>query len=306
MRFTAAAPLFFRAGRMEIRSFADFCLTMFAFFHQPYPAPESGLSGWRAAGAAGVFIFLFLFVFQPFELYTLPWADRLEATLGYGAVTTFVLLIFYDVLPRLVPAWFDPARWTVGRHIIFLSLAIAVIAFGNLLWSRWLQFFPLTAAMLLYMTAITFLIGLFPAFAFTALTYIRFVRRYGTPATVVATPNVPATHAAANVVLIAENEKDRLELPVEALLYLESADNYTQVVYRRHDGVVTRTLLRGSLTRFEQQLALPDVRRCHRSYIVNLRQVERISGNAQGYKLHLVGVETPVPVARRYAGEVVK
>jgi DNA-binding LytR/AlgR family response regulator len=36
----------------------------------------------------------------------------------------------------------------------------------------------------------------------------------------------------------------------------------------------------------------------HRSYLVNLNYVEHVTGNAQGYKLHLNSHEEKIPVAR--------
>ena len=83
------------------------------------------------------------------------------------------------------------------------------------------------------------------------------------------------------------------------LLFIESADNYSEVVFLQN-GQPKKTLLRGSLSRFEEQAHHPDVVRCHRSFVVNLQRVESISGNAQGYKLQLQNYPSPIPVARRY------
>jgi DNA-binding LytR/AlgR family response regulator len=39
--------------------------------------------------------------------------------------------------------------------------------------------------------------------------------------------------------------------------------------------------------------------RCHQSYLVDLRKVQCVSGNAQGLKLHHEGGEEPVPVSHQ-------
>jgi DNA-binding LytR/AlgR family response regulator len=41
--------------------------------------------------------------------------------------------------------------------------------------------------------------------------------------------------------------------------------------------------------------------KCHRSCIVNLDKVVKVSGNAQGFKLHLKETDFVVPVARKYS-----
>ncbi len=38
--------------------------------------------------------------------------------------------------------------------------------------------------------------------------------------------------------------------------------------------------------------------RCHKSYIVNLNKVNRISGNAKGYKLQIDELDFLIPVSR--------
>ena len=72
------------------------------------------------------------------------------------------------------------------------------------------------------------------------------------------------------------------------------------VTEKMQNEKLKKTLLRGSLSRFEEQAHHPDVVRCHRSFVVNLRQVASVSGNAQGYKLQLQNYPSPIPVARRY------
>ena len=58
-------------------------------------------------------------------------------------------------------------------------------------------------------------------------------------------------------------------------------------------------LLRSTLKKMEEQLANhPAFFRCHRMYLVNLKLVNTVSGNAQGLKLHLSSLEEPIPVSR--------
>jgi DNA-binding LytR/AlgR family response regulator len=105
--------------------------------------------------------------------------------------------------------------------------------------------------------------------------------------------------------LIAENGKDKIQLTPQALCYIEADDNYVTVVYQEQ-GKLKKELLRSSLTKIESQISVSHIRRCHRSYLVNLQKVYRVSGNAQGYKLHLWQIETPLPVSRGYAKQVIQ
>jgi tetratricopeptide (TPR) repeat protein len=100
--------------------------------------------------------------------------------------------------------------------------------------------------------------------------------------------------------LIAENDKDKLEIHISSLLYIEASDNYSAIYYRQ-DKQIHKSLLRSSLKRMEEQLQEFDfIVRCHKSYIVNLSQITKVSGNAQGYKLHISDVQFEIPVSRKF------
>ncbi len=65
--------------------------------------------------------------------------------------------------------------------------------------------------------------------------------------------------------------------------------------------------MRASLSRLAGQAAEQGAQlvRVHRSYLVNLQRVARVSGNAQGYRLHLSAPDVePVPVGRTYSEAV--
>jgi DNA-binding LytR/AlgR family response regulator len=106
------------------------------------------------------------------------------------------------------------------------------------------------------------------------------------------------------ITLIADNDKDKLILRSGNLLFIESSDNYCTIFHVKSNatgiGQPAKLLLRSSLSRLEGQINQPHIVRCHRSYIVNLDRIERVTGNAQGYKLHLLGGQFQVPVARRF------
>jgi DNA-binding LytR/AlgR family response regulator len=100
-----------------------------------------------------------------------------------------------------------------------------------------------------------------------------------------------------------ENNKEVLEIKLNDLLYIESADNYSKFYFRKN-GQIATSILRTSLSRVEKAFLNPELFRCHRTYIVQLRNVERVSGNSQGYRFHFAGGEDAVPVSRRMNGVI--
>ncbi|MEZ0541458.1 LytR/AlgR family response regulator transcription factor [Fibrella arboris] len=288
-------------------------MSLLKLFRQPYPVPESAGNEW----VIGAFVGGFLLLFQPFGIADWHTPDKVLKVLGFGAITTGVMILF-DQGTRLLPRYFAEERWTVGREIAKILTLILCIAIANRLYMSWLMGWTMREGWLLSI-GMTFLIGIFPTVGVVLVNYILQLRKYEQQAAhlvlhkhrdeapVAAQTTAPASNSplpgalpATELGLVAENEKDRLSLNREDLLAIESSDNYCTIFYRKK-GQLTKELMRSSLSRLEKQLgdATPMVR-CHRSYVVNLDQVERVSGNAQGYKLHLLNGQLTVPVARKY------
>ena len=270
---------------------------MFRFLTQPYPRDERNLRRWLLTSAGvGLFVALFLIVFQPFG--SNEWDDPRKPLFlaGYGLVTFGCMAAMGTLFPFLFRKAFDEQNWTVGKDILWTLVVIVSIAFGNLIYGE--KVVGIGSNSLLTWVGITAAVGIIPATVLTLLSYNRLLRRHATGnLTVKAHAQEP--RPAEVLTFVAENEKDSLIVAVDELLFIESADNYSEVVFLQNEKV-KKTLLRGSLSRFEEQAHHPDIVRCHRSYMVNLQQVDSISGNAQGYKLQLKNYPTPVPVARRY------
>ena len=299
---------------------------MFRLLSQPYPTDESVRRQLIKAVLVGLFVGLFLLAFQPFGLDDWYTANKAQKILGFGLVTLLVMLADSLLLPALFPRYFSDQHWTVGREIIRTLLLIFVIALGNRLYLAWLIDTHSSAYGWLPMMGMTFVVGIFPTVGAVLLNYVVQLRKYSQSAAEFpdqsASPTWkepwmreqvavvrPEDNLNTTLVLVADNEKDTVSFPASALLFIESSDNYCTVVYNSYTPTnfdkALKPLLRSSLSRLETQIAdKPNFRshivRCHRSYVVNLDRVERITGNAQGYKLHLLGGQFQVPVARRF------
>lgn len=286
---------------------------MFSLFNQPYPADRLFARELRKGIYIGLFVGLFLLVFQPFGLNLWETPDKSLKILGFGGVSFVITAFHYIIWPRLLPTLFAEEGWTVGREIVFVTLNILLIAIANRLYLEALLKPEETSGLSwLSMILVTFLISLFPVTGLVIRNYIRQLKQYSQTAAQLPVHAPEATSSPAGntlpkesdvahkpLTLIAENEKDTLTFPAEALLFIESSDNYCTVAYLKNNQPV-KPLLRSSLSRLEKQIAQPHVVRCHRSYVVNLNRVERVTGNAQGYKLHLLDGQFQIPVARQY------
>jgi hypothetical protein len=270
---------------------------------RPYRLASIGPASRRNALAFGVFIFLFLFLFQPFGLSTYPgllW----KVAFGYGATCTVVMLVLNGFVPLAMPKFFSEAKWTVGREIGWTLVNVALIGLANLLYSVAVGLAQLSMGTLLRYEGYTVLIGLFPVTAGVLWTEARLSRRYRLDSEQVNAgmypiPTAKEVPGVSLITIPSENGKEDLALPANELLFIHSAGNYLEV-YQAKGARIERHVLRGSLKRTEEALSgNPRLLRCHKSHLVNLDRVSRVSGNAQGFQLHLDQGMEVVPVSRR-------
>ena len=97
-----------------------------------------------------------------------------------------------------------------------------------------------------------------------------------------------------------EQKSEDFTLNLSDFLYAESEGNYVDLHFVK-DGQPLKLIKRMALKRLESQLThCKYIIRTHRSVILNLKAVDKVSGNAQGYKVRLKGTPHTVPVSRGY------
>lgn len=103
-----------------------------------------------------------------------------------------------------------------------------------------------------------------------------------------------------------ERQVLRLSVIKSNVLYIEAADNYVCIYYKKRGGI-SRYMLRNTLKALEEYLADIDIVRCHRSYMVNLEYVSVIRRQREGIflELSLPNVQE-IPLSPRYSDKVDK
>lgn len=283
---------------------------MLKILQQPYPFGEkSNIRLLIQSIGEGTFIALFLILFQPLGVSDWNESNKLWYLACYGLITVFCGLVLRFGIFKVFHKYHSETTWNVGKEILSILLLILMITVVNVFFSNIAFNLNISLKSFFWMLIGVMIIGIFPATFGVMLNYIVQLKKYNQPIVVhYQAPEVfldekvdeNKSQNTARIKLIAENEKDSIELGTDALYFIESSDNYSTVFYEKH-GKLQKELLRSSLTRLESQISSENIVRCHRSFIVNLDKVEKVTGNAQGYKLHLKSPELLVPVARKYS-----
>ncbi|NPA37044.1 MAG: LytTR family transcriptional regulator [Chlorobi bacterium] len=98
-----------------------------------------------------------------------------------------------------------------------------------------------------------------------------------------------------------KDERDQVKFSVKRkdILYIESTDNYITVFFS-NGGKVSKHMIRTSLKRVEESELSTKLLRCHRSFIVNLENVEWMKKEGRNFVLKIREIESFIPVSRSY------
>lgn len=260
--------------------------------------------------AFGFFISIFLIIFQPFGLNNYHSPDKTLQLIGMGFIVTILLSVNLLAIPKIISSVFSEDRWNIGREITWnIWLSVTTILGSSFYWV--LVTGQTVSAAYIYrasLNSLVFTLFLTPISVLCVMSnYIRSLKRKLERAEEVtrslqSSQTKSFTHP---LELLSETGKEKLKMPVDKLLFIQSCDNYANVV-RQKNGSTTEKLLRSSLKNIEEQITLPFVVRCHRSFIVNLSLVRAITGNSRNYTLSLKNYHTPIPVSRESEKQVLE
>lgn len=275
---------------------------MLRIFTQKYPAPRPVLKSLIVAVLTGVFITLFLLYFEPFNFHLNTDGKKWFHMLFFGSITTFVLLFFLYVFPLLLPNLFSDKNWNLGYQMIFFMLVLIVIAIFNNLYSSYVNSIPFGWDSYWLILSRTTVLGVFPIALIIFCDYHLKLKSHLNLANNIQKnkkeflkDSKETTHQ-----ISTDLKNETFSFSEYDFNYAIADGNYT-VIYFSDKNTLKKVTYRVTLSTFETQLKkASSLIRCHRSYMVNLKKVKNMSGNAQGLRLELINQSETIPVSRNY------
>ena len=278
-----------------------------AWLRSPYPELRQR---WKTVVLPSLLVFFILYFLQPFGISRME-GNRLLVLSGYALVSMAMLAVVVYVFPVLFPAWHREERWTLGKELLATLLMCVLVTLGNWCYTAWTFQLDLDLRLLYICLLWMLLIGPFPIVLFMMwnrnLQLKRNLREAmemnaGLPAKAGKKDGTDEAAGEQSVlVCLAGGVKETFTLDASCLLYAEADGNYVCLHYLDGAGKVAEKLLRITLKQAEESLAAYTyIIKCHRAFLVNLRHVVKVSGNAQGYRLQVGKCRVEVPVSRAY------
>lgn len=291
---------------------------LFSWFKRPYFVNTHTMTNFFVSLGLGAFIFLFLYIFRPFDI-ELVGSDLFLYTIGFGGVTFMVTFICCLLFFTILKTYANNETWTVGKNIFFLTFTLLAIAFCN----HWynligLEIFHHMRPISLYNSVLnTLIVGVFPIVLYTLYTEIYFRKKREKIVSAIMKKKKSLsqheihtyqpshkTKTSNELTLLADNKKNALQFSVNQLMYVTSEKNYSSF-FIKTDTRVEEKILRLTLHEVMNQLSnQKDIVRCHKSYIVHKNWIQKISGNARGYQLHMKHLDFTIPVSRNFSKSI--
>ena len=266
------------------------------FLRKPFPIEETPKGQAKTAFAVGLFVTLFLYIFKPFGVNNIE-SNAFLFCLQFGAVVLIAMFI-YELGLRLaiLSGMLKPKIYTYKLWLIKTMGLLCVIGLCNFLLLSYLGgsfYWPSLLPNLVY----TFAIGIFPVAASGALAIILSEKKHQNLA-----QQLNQTHP-----LKEPNTPDQslqlFDTPIHKIYAIESIQNYVKIYWESEDGNLQDEIHRATLKSLLEQSQGTNLKKCHRSYLVNTEKIESYTGNAQGLVLSLADNTLKIPVSRSYVGQ---
>lgn len=247
-------------------------------------------------------IFLFILFFQPFDLITLNFNNKLLFIAGMGVITFFFLLIFHRSIPELFPKFFKTGIWEVGPAYITSMLSIIFTSVSYVFYLHYVG----SVSMSMYIVFKVILICLAPEIILRNVYKERSLKlqihtlRKEHSKLLVILEKYNLENQVDSIELFSENRSEKIELHARDLLLIKSADNYIELHYKEKEQI-KKKLIRNTLKNIEEQLNKYNVFiRCHRTSLVNIKYITKLISKLGTHKIKMLGYEEEIPVSRQY------
>jgi len=277
------------------------------YLNKPFPFIEKKNHRILASFLFSGFIYVFLLVFQPFGISNIQYYKPIFV-LGFFGITFIVLLFSYLVAPVILKNQFDFDKWTIKKNVVFIIIQFIIISVLNWVYNSTVGKGITEQFNLLSFVFNTVSVGIIPT-VFLMYSIEKNLSQKNQQVATNFTKNIQhKTNISekTTIKILSKNTDETIIIDLSQFVCAKSEGNYLQVFYLKEDTIESK-LIRNSISNVEEQLSVfQNVKRCHRSYLVNLEKVVKMTGNARNLSLHIPNLDFSIPVSRSFPKEVFK
>lgn len=242
--------------------------------------------------------FIFTYLFEPFVVNVEEHKiNNIWIIVLHSVIPIPVAFTYFFLLKKSVK---NIENWTLSKEFLHLAIVLFLIGISSFLIRDFIYTNPDNWSFRYLWEEIrnTFLVGILLLVIILPLNLQRLIKKHSNDL-----KNLPVSQQQyideidTTVQIVTPIREENFELNIRTFLYAKVDSNYLEIFY---DSSNDNDLKRLTLKEFLDQLrSYPFIFRTHRCYVVNLSAIESVSGNAQGYVLHLKNYsKRTIPVSR--------
>ena len=271
------------------------------FLNQPYPDRDTFRSICIGSIVSGIIVAIILALFIPFGLHEVN-RDTYSMAFYFGCITSLTAFLFESIQRYLLNIRRDQANWTFWKWLVSTIILVLCIALANYKFVEYnfgdMGYISNFGTMLRN----TVVVGIFPIVAFGSFNLIKNLKaNQHIAATIVQRKTIEDSNQIVSLPI--KNSSKIFKIDVANIIYLEAMQNYVSICYLDEDKKCLKELHRNTMQGLSDVLVDYQIKRCHRSFLVNPAKISKVSGNAQGLKLHFEETNDIVPVSRKYISD---
>ncbi len=270
----------------------------------PYPYLFHTKRNLIIACVLSVILFFINFYFSPqININNTFFTNKLQVCLTTSIITFFSILFFTEVIPKVFFTSEVKENWNTLQEFFFtIGILISIALFQNsfllLLKNGAIHtFFSSLINTFFYVV----LIGTIPVLIIIWINYVvilkenlKSVKAYNEQLQ----KELKLKDKEAVLYIETNNINETLILDLNTFLFAKSEGNYVDI-YTKNLNTVDVKPYRISIQKLLTDLSdYPFIFSTHRSYIINIKNIRRTSGNARNYKISFSDISQEVPVSR--------
>lgn len=222
---------------------------------------------------------------------------------GFFLTILIVFIFNYFLNSLLISKMISSEKWCLWKEILRRLFFLSVYCFAIILYIDYSLHIDFSKADFWQFVIASFIIGSIPIIIKIFIVKNKLLKHSLNEVYLLQTKrNLYQTKTEKEEIIIKSNIINEVfKIDVNDIIYLKSEQNYISIFYLK-EGELKNHLLRISLVNALKQITSEDIFRCHRSYVININSIEKITGNAQSLKLQL-SKNCVVPVSRSYMKE---
>jgi DNA-binding LytR/AlgR family response regulator len=247
-------------------------------------------------------VFLFVLFFRPFPMFINDADNRLLIVAGLSGIIFLLMIVTRITLPWLVPRYITPHA---ESELPPVAASLALLVLSSVAFAFYLHYVAMMPVSFVTIIRIVLLCAASVAVLRVADVMLRMHLEQQHLLKEKKLMQVQLERYEDDflnkiIELPSDNLSENLTVAVADVVFVRSADNYVEVMFR--DGEQhSKKLLRNTLKNVSLQLQpYSNFLRCHRTSIVNIHYMEKLVRQQNSYHLLLKNSSETLPVSRQY------